>query len=358
MVAPTLYFVGGEDFDFASTGTVAVDTTSSHRRPSLSRCAVQAADGSSYWETGDVTDDAGVTDAWYHACVWMPSTPVVDVSAFNITHCPIRICDTSGVARLALAFTVNAGANTVPSAWKVYKIDAAGVFTQLGVAVLSGCFAGSPLVPDLLDIQVSSYGAAGTINIYINNSLVFTFTGDLTTDGNTTISGLRMSGIATSTVDDLVKVAMSYSEVIISDQDTRFLSLATLTPAADGNADTWTTGGVSNINETVLDDTTTNTSDTAGQIQQYTVTAPPVGSFGVVAVCVAARAQRGFVAGPTKLDLGTRTAGTDSWSADIDLPVSLQRVQSIFNTNPVTGDAFTIEELSDAAFNIGMKSVA
>jgi hypothetical protein len=272
----------------------------------------------------------------------------------------IRITDGAGIVRLGLIHNpTNHGAfvaapNTVASNWMVVKFNAAGTATQIG-SVLSGTFTGSPGSPDALDIQISSYGVSGTINIYINGTLVYNFTGDVHTDSNTTVNGLRLAGVMDSTQSDTY--ALYYSEVIVSDSDTRGMSLATLTPAADGNTDNWDIGGVTNINELVEDDTTLNASGTPGQIQQYTTNALPSGTFGVVAVMISGRMMAGSSGGPTKVDFGVRTAGVDHWSADVTLPGSLATVQNVFMTDPGTSAPFDPTVLG-TGFNVGLKSVA
>ena len=145
--------------------------------------------------------------------------------------------------------------------------------------------------------------------------------------------------------------------MIISDSDTRGLSLGTLTPAANGNTDNWDVGGVTNINEIVLNDSTGNSSGTAGQIQQYTTGSLPSGTFGVVAVALSGRMMSGSSGGPTKVDFGVRTASVDHWSADVTLPLSLATVQHIFMTDPGTSAPFDPAVLG-IGFNVGLRSAA
>jgi hypothetical protein len=150
---------------------------------------------------------------------------------------------------------------------------------------------------------------------------------------------------------------LAYSEVIISDTDTRFMTLETLTPAADGNTVTWDVGGVSNINETTEDDTTLNSSSTPGQVQQYTTNGLPAGTYGVLAVVLSGKMIGGTGGGPTQVEFGVRTGGVDAWGSDVLLPVSLQTVQYPFYVDPNTSSPFDPTNLG-AGFNIGLKSVA
>lgn len=358
MAAPVFYFVGGEDFDFTSIGTVSVDTTSGHYRSSYCRCGLKAADGSSSWHTGNVT--GGVTSAWFHARCWMllsGGTGSDGGAGQNF----IKITDAGEITRLAIRFNTTGGSthsNTDPTFWALVKVNAAGTVTSL--ANFSGTLTGSPASPDAIDIQVLNYatGGSGAVNVYINGTLVCSVSGaTLATDSNTTINGLALSGIAASTVNSAQLVPITYSEVIVSDSDTRFMSVATLTPQANGNTDNWDIGGVTNVNELTLDDTTINASGTAAQIQDYTVNALPSGTFGVLALVIAARAMAGASGGPSKMDFGTHESGTDYWSSDITLPASLQRVQNTFYTDPATSAPWSTTTIGAVGFNIGMKSV-
>jgi hypothetical protein len=357
MPAPTIYFAGGEDFDFTSVGTCTVDETATHFRSDFARCGLKGADGNSFWDTGNVM---AVTSAWFHARVWMTVSSANPGSlASIIENACFKITDASAVVRLGLLFTPtgSSGGSGVTTNWDIGKFDNAGAFTKLG-AIPSGIFTGSPAVPDEFDVQIIDYGATGTMNMYINRTLVYSFTGDLTTNGNTQINGAQFGGLGPSTNTATNKSAITYSEIIISDTDTRNLSLGTLTPAADGNTVNWDTGGVTNINEVTLDDGTINASGTANQVQQYTISAPPSGTYGVVALVIAAKAQAGSSGGPENLQLGLRTNGSDYWSASIPLSISLNREQAVFTENPDTpGNAFTLAQLAVAGFNVGMKSI-
>lgn len=357
----TIYFVGGEDFDFTPFGNTQIDTTVGHFRGAFARCALRASDGDSGWDTGSI---GNFTDVWFHFRVYMERsyfTKNILVSEPGSQRAPIKIVDNSGVVRLIMFVPVFfPAANTSAARWRFAKVDEHGVWTYVG-STFSATFSGNPDLPDDFDIHISNYNvpSGGSVKIWVRGTLAYSVSGvTLATDSATSISGIRLSGVGAALYSPPNIWYHSYSEVIVAAEDTRGLELATLIPAAAGNLDNWITGGVSDINEITLDDSTTNTSDTAGQIQQYTVTGPPTGSYGVVAVAISVRAQQGSLSGPTQIDLGVRTGGADYWGSDLALPITKQHLQTIFITNPDTGGAFTISELSDPNFNIGMKSVA
>lgn len=271
----------------------------------------------------------------------------------------VKFFDAIGGLRLAIYNTATSGGAINPSDpgnWRFATVNAAGTFTNIG-AVFNAFFSASPSTPDSFDVQISNYATSngGSVNIWINGTLAFSVSGvTLATDSNTTINNWRLCGCHPGANGP---IPFTYSEVIVSDTDTRNLSLATLTPAADGNTVNWDTGDVSNVNETTLNDITLNASGTAGQVQQYTIGSLPSGSFGVIGLGINARAQQGSAGGPTKLDFGYRTGSTDYWDTDISLPVALGRVSTVLYTNANTGAAFTTGDLNTVGFNVGLKSV-
>ncbi len=357
----TFYFVGGEDFNFTPFGITSVDTTPGHFRGNFARCGLRAEDGDSGWDTGDVGD---FTDVWFHARVYMERSYYarsILVSEPPAERAPVKIVDANGIVRLIIYLPAMFPAtNTNPARWRVAKVDQFGVATALG-GVFSAFFSANPDEPDALDIHISDYDVVdgGSVQIWVRGTLAFSVSNvTLATDSNPTINGIRFSGVGSESYLDPSVWYHTYSEVVVAAQDTRGIEIVTLTPDSNGNLDNWTVGGVANINELVLDDSTGNTSLSAGQIQQYKVVAPPSGTYGVIAFAVSVRAQKGSLGGPTKIDLGLRTNGSDYWGSDINLPSTKQHLQTFFMTNPDTGGAFTIPELSDPDFNIGMKSVS
>ena len=278
---------------------------------------------------------------------------------------PIRICDRGGVVRLAFGFN-NTGNfsggwySGDPSQWGCHIVNGAGTYTLINGAKPNFGFTPGPATPDALDIQVVNYDQTnnGSIFVYINGALAFGASGvTLFTDANSSLGGLKLSGVWVGA--DPACINFYYSEVIVSDQDTRGLSLARLTPTADGNTVNWDVGGVSNVNELTLNDLTVNSSGTPGQIQQYTTPALPSGNFGIVGVGYSARAQQGSFSGPGRLQFGARIGGVDYFdTTGTALPVALTRVQQVLYTVPGTGNAFTRADINSAGFNTAMKSAA
>lgn len=363
-MARTIYFFGGEDSDFAGTGTTTVDTTAGTFRSTMARCSLKARDANSQWSTGNI---ANFTSVWFHARVWMENKAMsgggLSGTGSFISKNMIRIFDRNGIIRLAFGYN-NTGNfsggwySGDPTQWGCHIVNAAGAYTLINSAKPSGGFTPGPSTPDTLDINIQNYDQTlgGSIYVYINGVQVFGASGvTLFTDGNTSINGMNLTGVWTGA--DPACIMFYYSEVLVSDQDTRNLSLARLTPTADGNTVNWDVGGVTNINEQTLDDLTVNSSGTVGQVQQYTVPAPPTGNYGIVGVGYSARAQQGSFGGPGHLEFGARVGGVDYFdSGGVQLPVALGRVQQVLYTVPTTGNAFTRSDIAAAGFNVGMRS--
>ena len=147
-----------------------------------------------------------------------------------------------------------------------------------------------------------------------------------------------------------------WSEFIVATTDTRNLRLATLAPSANGNTDNWDTGGVSNVNETTDNTSTVNASGTAGQIQEYTVTSLPSGSFQVQDVWLNMKAQVDTT-GPQHIQGMVRAGSTDYTSSNLSPPQgSWGLISTDWTTNPNTGVAWTTSDLSAVGFNLGFKS--
>jgi hypothetical protein len=330
------YFIGGEDSDFTKIGLCSVDTaTTAARRTAFARCSLK------------VGTTAAISDGWVGQFSSAQSSFWLTAKFYNAGTNAVANCDfialmDSGFNR-RISLSVPGGGGVI----FLRKRNAAGTYTTLatsGIAMMA-----SALVK--LDMQVA-YGTSGNIKVYLDGTLIIDYTGDVTTDGATTLSGFVLGSEGPA-----AGITSYWSEVIVSSVDTRSLALVTLPPLANGNAFTFTTGTTTNLSEVTLDDATLATSATAGQIAQSTITSSGVtGNPQIVAVAVNARAQKGTT-GPSKADLGVRTASTDYWSPDIALPVTLDRISNVWETNPNTSAPWLYTDLTNAGFNIGMKSV-
>lgn len=332
----TAIWVGSEDIEYVSMGGAPVSTTSGEfRTPLGSRCALRGTSGG-FWQSILPYSES---DFWFSARVCTESGG----NQNNIAAAKIlTFNDTSLVERIRI---VGLGSFM----WAVQKVTASGTATTIGNSFYWPLSSANGIC-DKIDVHIHD-AVSGAIDIWINLSNVFNFTGDTTTDSVTTLCYHRLGGNGLNHA--------CWSETWVDDADTRSQALASFSPVANGNANTFDTGtpSASNINETTLDVTTLNGSSTAAQIDQYTNGAVPSGTLDIKGLIVSAYAQKG-ASGPSKMDLGVRTGGSNYWGSDKALTTAWSNYQEIFSTNPGTSAAWLKSDIGNASgFNIGVKSV-
>lgn len=331
----TAIWAGAEDIEYVSVGGAGISTTSTNYRAVMgTRCALVADGSSKFWQS--ILPYAETTFWWSGRVVASQS----DNSADRIL---LVFLDSGLIARIKIIALGDFN-------WGVYKVNASSTATKIGNTFYYPISA-TDGVCDKIDIRIN-YAVAGSIDIYVNLINVFSFAGDCTTDSVTTLCGHRLGGI--NSIGNCY-----WSETWVDDADTRSQGLASFSPVANGNANTFDTGApsASNINETTLDVTTLNGSSTAAQIDQYTNGAVPSGTLDIKALVVSAYAQKG-ASGPSKMDLGVRTGGSNYWGSDKTLTTAWSNYQEIFSTNPGTSAAWLKSDIGNASgFNIGVKSV-
>lgn len=338
-MAITIYLGGGEDSEFIPFGSASVNTGGGSFRPSYARCSLvggtvgQATFG--FWQN---------KKPFSASSFWFTGRRISASSNFPNQSNNSQILafyDASNILRLLITGTGTAGV------YKFLKADSAGSLTQLGsnfTIVDRGATA-----QNKFDLNIVN-AVSGSITVWIDGLQVFTYSGDTTTNGVSTIAYVRLGS---TTNIGLSNGQDCWSEIIICDQDTRSLSLQTLAPVANGNTHNFNTGtpAAANVNEVTLSDATLDGSTIAGQIDQYTIPAIVAGSFGILAVGVSARMVKGS-SGPSKVDLNVRSSGADYFSADQTLSLSWDTYANWWNADPATS-------LPWAALpaNIGIKSV-
>lgn len=193
-----------------------------------------------------------------------------------------------------------------------------------------------------LDMQVSSYGASSTVKIWVNGTLVITFTGD------TSVSG--MSGFDRVLTGNSVSAAL-FSEIIVADEDTRLMNLVTMAPNGAGTTDLWT-GTYSNVNPVTINDANYVYSNVTGQDEQFNCIDIPSGTWTVKAVMAVARAAVSPSATATQLALGVNSGGTVNVGSNIALAGSFAPYQRLMATNPVTSAAWAQSEMNPLQINL------
>ena len=359
----TILFVGGEDLDFTFVGNslayssnfVFVDTTAGRFRAGYARYGIN-------FNTNGVGNGAPFNTNYMRAILPTPTTQfwftgrVYAITGPSSGAAGLRIRDVNGLERLRIANT----STGTGGPYSVNTVNTVGTAVSLGNTL--GGFSSSPTVADKLDVFIN-YVATATVNlvIYINGTLVFTYTGDITTNGITALSMIDMGAFTYVTGFGGGTPLAVWSEVIVSTVDTRALNLITQAASANGNTHNWDSGTASNIanNDMTVGDATPNYSLTAGQIQEYTVTPGlPAGNFSIVSVAHKFRGVTGVV-GPSKVDDMIRVGGTDYASSDITMAPGYLTYVNFWNLNPNTGVAWSTADIvaSSTAYNYGLKSV-
>lgn len=333
MGAPVIYWAGGEDSDcFQSGGGVVVTSTSTFRN-TYARCSL-----------GVTTNNNGGAST----CFWQNYLPFsLSTFWFGAQHTPdsinvssgnviLKFSDTGGILRLRMQ---SAGVGLAG----FYKVNAAGSATQLGANFNFNMIANAPLKVDVFINDAVS----GTVTVYVSGVKMFTFSGDTTTDSVSTLTSFGLGGARDSSGKGY------WSEIILSDSDTRSFSLQTLAPTINGNSHSFDTGtpAAANVNEITLNDATYDGSSVAAQVDQYHMTALAAGSYSILAVGMSTRAQKGF-SGPANLDNGLRSSGADYWAADHALGTAFANYQDWWNADPATAAAWAA-----LPSNIGLRSV-
>lgn len=341
----TFYWVGTEDTDFAIVnggGGVITSGSGTNYRSSFTRCGMSSGDNNSvadppFYRIASPLWSSAVSSFWFHTqvCFRQGGASITGDSNFQV----VRFLDAAGVCRLGLRCN---GSNQL----KLFKRTAAGTITDIAT---SSTVANFGLSINALDMQVV-YNSSGSVTVYHAGVQILTFSGDMTTDGATTLQQVELGNAGSI-------AAAVYSECIVSDSDTRAMALQVLTSSTAGTTQSWT-GTASNVNQTTVNDANYVYSATANQLQEYKPAALVSGNYNVLAVAMIARALVGS-SGPSKMDFVTRIATTEYLSSDYSPSVgSFNNFGPyIQTTNPATSVAFTTADLVSTNFQYGLKSI-
>ncbi len=327
----TILWCGGEDVDFPFGEAVTTYTNpagSPVYRTGFARCAVGDSTAASSSRSLSFVGGA-VTSAWLHFEAYV----LVAGASAPFAGFGLNSFGDGGVY---------VGTSTVAAAkCGLYKWDGVTLTqlaTELGTS-LPGISNGGLVA---IDMQISSYGATSTVNVYVHNVLVITFTGSTAIAG---ISNLDCVSIYGS--PSISTKVYPLSEFIVGDADTRSMSLLTMAPNAAGDVNNWTTGTYANINPTTINDASVIAVNTTGQDFQANLIDLPAGSFGnVQAVKAAVRAEVTAGSTPTSLKIGVKTSSTVNVDSGRSLTTGFLTYERLMLTNPVTTNPWLASEMN------------
>ena len=325
----TVFFAGTEMDAFIPVGAQVLPTTAVERMDTtFSRSSVRT-QTFSYMEA----NFAGLAEGWMHVTI-------------NIEQFPIALQDEpwvelrdSGTGQSVLQIDGDDG-NFNLEYW-----NGSG-FTEITPTINS--FLTQDTVQKL-DFHWKIADTDGVFELYIDEALAASFTGDTLTGGFSQIDQVRLLNTAHDENSNLYNVY--FSETIVADVETIGWGLKTLAPNGDGNSTTWT-GTFDDVDDITFNDDTFVSSGTAEEVELFTI--EDLGpSFTVEAVVVAAR-SRTAVTGPQNLQMAIRTGGSNFFSSNVPVGTGFAGEQAVWDLNPNTGLPWTNAEID--ALEIGVKS--
>lgn len=347
MAAPVVWFRGGEDDQMAPFGASSVITTAGSFRATYARSSLSTLnDQPSSWI--NIAPIAASGRIYYAARMWGSQNSQLAANQGTALTSMILWRARNSNSYVKLRIRLNAAFGT-PAVLLVEKVTNAGVATTLGSAFT---FIQPGTTTARIVVEVN-YTSTGWVKVYNNKSLIFdSGVLDVTTDSDTVLGFFEWGALYNQTV-------LAYSELIVTDTDPRAWSLQIFPPVANGNTHNFDTGSpaAANVNEVTLSEATMDASTTAGQIDQYTTGAVVSGVYGIIEYSIVADAQGGS-SGPSKINLGVRTAGSDFFPADQVVAMSFMPVVYGWQVNPNTTNPWAPTEIgATSGFNIGAKSV-
>jgi len=301
---------GGEDVDFPSA-SVTTTTSAGLFRSAFARCAISV--GSGVIARAQAMPGGAVTSCWYTFRV------NAGVGAFSAPA--LGLC--SGSTNKGIIVGRDASFNV--TLWKFDGTTLTSLAVESGASMTSGLHK--------VDVQLVNYGASSIINVWIDQAQVINFTGDCTVSGVSNLDTVFLRG---------GNAGANVSEIIVSTDDTRGIpGLWSFVPAGAGSTTDFSNNTFSNVNGTSWSDLNPAYSNSVGQIQLYTTTTPPGGTYNVGGVKIVGRVAVSPGATPTKIDLGYKDGATVSWNADHTPSTAYQEFEDYNLTNPNGGGAWT-----------------
>ena len=194
----------------------------------------------------------------------------------------------------------------------------------------------SGLIMYKIDMQVSNYGPSGSVNVWVNGILDIQYSGNIAVNGQTTLDRFWAYNASA--------IYSSYNtELIIADEDTRAMSLVTLTPNAVGDTNDWN-GTYEDIDDYLQVDENNINTDTVEDDALFALSDSVAGDYQIKAVNISCRAadadaNRG-------IQIGVKTNGALHFGSTHNLNGGWSQYNNILHVNPETSQPFTVAEIN------------
>lgn len=199
--------------------------------------------------------------------------------------------------------------------------------------------------PALVEVRYKPDEVSGVFQVKINGIMEIDYS------GNTSASGSTVNGVIFGNTVGSSSPSFYFDNIIIDDAAWPGDSLvASLLPAGAGNSTQWTPSAgnnYTNVDEAPASDADGVLTNTADQLDLYSLGDLPAEANAVKCVQLDARSFRNGASTPTIIKAGLRTGGTnylgDSFSPDKMLPV---HVTKLYETNPNTASNWSVSEVN------------
>ena len=315
------FMVGGTALDY--------DTTAAYHQSTYSRYALASPVGNGYdsnFYYGTTWAGGEVTDGWLHCIMAINYVKALnyDVSLFGF--------GCSSAATPSDGLYIGHGTNYEIL---ICKIEGGSQSVLATAASAKHVYGGNPYA---LDIHLESYGASGTLTVYLNQAEVVTYTGDISLSGISGFDRVNLTPYKTNQAPSGYRETF-HSQVIAADEDTRTFSLRTHHPTGAGDTNDWDGGTYASIDELVYSEADLIYTDTADEDFQANLADAPADVTSVKAIIVSAWAAKSSDASIETLELGTYYNSTIDVDAGHTLDTAYanyHRVTATINGNPIT----------------------
>lgn len=318
-----ILWCGGEDIDFPNGAAPTVETSSYLFRSSLNiRCALSNA---SYTSPSKSTAFSPITSGWLSFRAYVASTGYSYIKSVGFGKLGANIG--------ALVIGGDSG-GTKLTLWKLSGTTWTALASESGSSLAS-----STLYK--FDINITNYGISSNVKVYMERVLLIDFTGDVTATGVSSVDSVWLFGPGSP---------WRVSEIIVSEEDTRLLSLCTLPINAAGDSNAFS-GAFTDIDEVINSDADVMYTNTAGVDAQVNIADLPSGTFAIKAVKISARACKSTDASIGGLCLGVKSGGTINPGSSVAQAINFATSERIMAQNPVTANNWSPSDINNLQLN-------